>query len=404
MAPDGWRTTRLGKVFKSRREKGREGLPTLSVTLNDGLILRESLERKTETTLLPEDHLLVRKLDIAYNMMRMWQGASGLAHFDALVSPAYVVLKPTKEIDSVFASYLFKSARMIHLLWAYSYGLHSDRLRLYFADFSLIPVTLPPIEEQRRIAELLATWDLAIEKMGKLIENGQQRKRALSHHLLTGARRLPGFDRPWTKKMLKSVGPFRKGKGLSRDHVGTQGVPCVLYGDLYTKYECVVRSFTSFIPAEFAAESQLIRKGDLLFTASGETAEEIGKCVAYVGDEDAYAGGDTLVQSPRSNNPEYLGYLLNHTSVVKQRMRFAQGHSIVHISAANLGSIQLTLPENDEQCAIAKVLSNADRSVQNCIQQRDRLVSQRKSLIQQLLTGKRRVKLEDTATPVAAIG
>jgi type I restriction enzyme S subunit len=148
----------------------------------------------------------------------------------------------------------------------------------------------------------------------------------------------------------------------------------------------------------------LIRKGDLLFTASGETAEEIGKCVAYVGDEDAYAGGDTLIQSARSNIPEYLGYLLNHTSVVKQRMRLAQGHSIVHISAANLGSIQLTLPENDEQCAIAKVLSNADRSVQNCIQQRDRLVSQRKSLIQQLLTGKRRVTLEDTATPVAAIG
>lgn len=346
----------------------------------------------------------MREWDIAYNMMRMWQGASGLARFDALVSPAYVVLKPTKEIDSVFASYLFKSTRMIHLLRAYSYGLHSDRLRLYFADFSLIPVTLPPIEEQRQIAKLLATWDLAIDKIGKLIENGQQRKRALSHQLLTGTRRLPGFHRPWTKKTLKSVGPFRKGKGLSRDHVGTQGVPCVLYGDIYTKYDSVVRSFTSFTPAACAGESQLIRKGDLLFTASGETAEEIGKCVAYVGDQDAYAGGDTLIQSPKNDNPEYLGYLLNHASVVKQRTRFAQGHSIVHISAANLGSIRLTLPENDEQCAIAKVLSNADRSVQNCIQQRDRLVSQKKALMQQLLTGKRRVKMEDTATPVAAIG
>jgi len=404
MEPDDWRTTRLGNVFKSRREKGREGLPTLSVTLNDGLVLRESLERKTETTLSPEEHLLVREGDIAYNMMRMWQGASGLVRFDALVSPAYVVLKPTKEIDSVFASYLFKSARMIYLLWAYSYGLHSDRLRLYFADFSLIPVTLPPIKEQRRIAELLATWDRAIDKVGKLIENGQQRRWALGHQLLTGTRRLPGFRRPWTKKTLKSVGPFRKGKGLSRDHVGTQGVPCVLYGDLYTKYDSVVRSFTSFIPAECAGESQLIRKGDLLFTASGETAEEIGKCVAYVGDQDAYAGGDTLIQSPKNDNPEYLGYLLNHASVVKQRTRFAQGHSIVHISAANLGSIRLTLPENDEQCAIAKVLSNADRSVQNCIQQRDRLVSQKKALMQQLLTGKCRLKAKNTAAPVAAIG
>lgn len=76
MAPEGWRSTKLGNVFKSRRERGRTGLPTLSVTLNDGLVLRESLERKTDTNLSPEEHLLVREGDIAYNMMRMWQGAS----------------------------------------------------------------------------------------------------------------------------------------------------------------------------------------------------------------------------------------------------------------------------------------------------------------------------------------
>src|SRR5437667_7381855 len=114
MAPKGWCSTKLGKVFKSRRERGRVGLPTISVTLNNGLVLRESFDRKTDTTLSPEEHLLVRNGDIAYNMMRMWQGASGLARFDALVSPAYVVLKPTKEIDPVFASYLFKAARMTY--------------------------------------------------------------------------------------------------------------------------------------------------------------------------------------------------------------------------------------------------------------------------------------------------
>src|SRR5258708_6961463 len=143
MAPEGWRTTKLGNVFKSRRERGRTGLPTLSVTLNDGLVLRESLERKTDTNLSPEEHLLVREGDIAYNMMRMWQGASGLARFDAMVSPAYVVLKSTKEIDPIFASYFFKSARMIHLFSAYSYGLTKDRLRVYFPDFELISALLP---------------------------------------------------------------------------------------------------------------------------------------------------------------------------------------------------------------------------------------------------------------------
>src|SRR4030095_13311793 len=138
MVPEGWKITKLGKLFKSRREKGRPGLPTVSVTLNNGLVLRNSLDRKTETNLAPQEHLLVRKGYIAYNMMRMWQGASGLSDFDALVSPAYVVLEPNDRIDPAFAAQLFKAPRTIHLFWAYSYGLTDDRLRLYFQDFALI--------------------------------------------------------------------------------------------------------------------------------------------------------------------------------------------------------------------------------------------------------------------------
>ena len=127
---------RLGDAFLSRREKGYSGLPTLSVTLDNGLIDRSCLERKTDTNLAENQHLLIRKGDIAYNMMRMWQGASGLAEKDALVSPAYVVITPREGIDSKYASYLFKTQRMIYLFWAYSYGLTKDRLRLYFNDFA----------------------------------------------------------------------------------------------------------------------------------------------------------------------------------------------------------------------------------------------------------------------------
>src|SRR5262245_54935427 len=110
MVPDGWYKTKLGSLFENRRERGISGLPTLYVTLNDGLVLRESLDRKTDTNLSPEEHLLVHKNDIAYNMMRMWQGASGLADFNGLVSPAYVVLSPKKNIDPLFASYFLKSS------------------------------------------------------------------------------------------------------------------------------------------------------------------------------------------------------------------------------------------------------------------------------------------------------
>jgi type I restriction enzyme S subunit len=173
------RRPRLGDYFENRQEPGREGLPTLSVTMNDGLILRDEIERRTETTLLPDQHLLVRRGDIAYNMMRMWQGACGLAENDGLVSPAYVVLTPKAGIDSRFAYHWFKSGRMTYLLWAYSHGLTEDRLRLYFDDFAEIPIAPPPLEQQRRIVAVLDTWDRAIDQIERLIAAKRRRVRAL---------------------------------------------------------------------------------------------------------------------------------------------------------------------------------------------------------------------------------
>ena len=115
-----------------------------------------------ETNLRPEQHLRVREGDIAYNMMRMWQGAFGRAEQDGIVSPAYVVVEPRDTIDSRFAAHWFKSAQMIYLFWAYSYGLTEDRLRLYPDDFGQIPASPPPLPEQRRIADILDAWDRAI--------------------------------------------------------------------------------------------------------------------------------------------------------------------------------------------------------------------------------------------------
>jgi type I restriction enzyme, S subunit len=166
---------RLGDYFSNRQEPGRDGLPVMSVTMNDSLMLRDELERRSESALRPNQHLLVRKGDIAYNMMRMWQGACGLAEADGIVSPAYVVLAPKPSIDSRFAYQWFKSTRLIHLFWAYSHGLTKDRLRLYFDEFAEIPVAPPALEEQRRIVGILETWDRAVEQTEKLIAAKRRR-------------------------------------------------------------------------------------------------------------------------------------------------------------------------------------------------------------------------------------
>jgi restriction endonuclease S subunit len=154
------RSTRLGELFTERVEKGIPGLPTIAVTMNDGIMDRDDLDRRIESALTPQEHLLAHNGDIAYNMMRMWQGVSGLVPHDALVSPAYVVATPGPDIHPPFAAHLFKLPETIRLLRRYSQGITDDRLRLYYHQFAQIPITIPArLEDQHRIAQLIDTLD-----------------------------------------------------------------------------------------------------------------------------------------------------------------------------------------------------------------------------------------------------
>jgi type I restriction enzyme S subunit len=396
MAPEGWRTTKLGNVFKSRRERAAAGLPTLSVTLNDGLVLRESLERKTDTNLSPEEHLLVRKGDLAYNMMRMWQGASGLAQFDALVSPAYVVLKPSNEIDPAFASYFFKSARMIHLFWAYSYGLTSDRLRLYFPDFSLIPVVLPPIEEQRRIAQLLETWDRAIQIVENLIENSERRKKALMR-LLEGKVRLSGFGAPasdntlpvdWKIVSLGEIGKCITGLTYSpADIVGKGSGLLVLRSSNILGSEIAFHDnvyVSAYVPA-----TSLTRPGDILVAIRNGSRNLIGKS-AVIDHSAAGMAHGAFMTLYRSDENYYLSHLF------QSRMFFRKVHrnlgaTINSINTSDLHRFGFPFPPKEERVAIASVLSTAARETTNLRKNLARLHLEKRALMQQLLTGKRRV-------------
>ncbi len=160
----------MGQLFTRRTENGIEGLPVFSVTMDQGLVERSTLDRKMESNLSDAEHLLVRKGDIAYNMMRMWQGAFGLAYEDGLVSPAYVVLEPTELIDSLFASYFFKQPYTLKKFRDFSHGIADDRLRLYYEDFAAIPTRIPPKPEQQNIAEFLLSSDRHLKLASQKVE------------------------------------------------------------------------------------------------------------------------------------------------------------------------------------------------------------------------------------------
>ncbi len=199
------------------------------------------------------------------------------------------------------------------------------------------------------------------------------------------------FSGKWETKQLKELGSFSKGRGIKRDDVTDEGVPCIRYGELYTRYQDYILKVASRIPPDVAETALPIKTGDLLFAGSGETAEEIGRCAAYLGEEQAYAGGDVIVLTPSGQNSVYLGHLMNSPIVSAQKARLGQGDAVVHIYINNLAQVEIELPPIIEQNAIAEVLSDVD----GLINALDALIAKKRAIkqatMQQLLTSKTRL-------------
>ena len=175
------------------------------------------------------------------------------------------------------------------------------------------------------------------------------------------------FPSDWvTDKKLIDIGTFGKGKGIPGNKMQSDGVPCVGYGDIYMKYNHFhFEEAQSFVDEETAKDSQSIKKGTLLFTGTGETAEEIGKCVCYNGDSTIYAGGDIITFVPQGVNPLFLAYQQYQNFSLKKKASFGQGHSVVHIQKESLEKLNVAYPESKkEQSRIVEILMKWDKAIE----------------------------------------
>ncbi len=197
----------------------------------------------------------------------------------------------------------------------------------------------------------------------------------------------------WSVKKLGELGAFSKGKGITKNELSLDGYPCIRYAEIYTLYNFTVKKCYSFISKETSLLSKAISSGCLLLAGSGETKEEIGKCIAYIGTEKVFVGGDTIVLVPNFEQifPIYLSYFLN-TVGRKQLNRLGQGDSIVHIHSQNLKKVEILLPPLPEQEKIAEILSCWDDGIEKLSALIEKKKIQKKALMQQLLTGKHRLK------------
>jgi restriction endonuclease S subunit len=347
---------RLGDFFNQRQEPGISELPVMSVTMNDSLVYRDDIDRRLESALRPDQHLLVKKGDIAYNMMRMWQGACGLALHDGVVSPAYVVLVPKSNIDSRFAYYWFKSTKMIHLFWAYSHGITEDRLRLYFDNFCEIPASPPSIEEQKRIVDTVEIWDKAIDKTERLISAKLKRRRALLTSIF-GSERNPLKTKGTP---LSELAAIQYGKSLAPSEYSDLGISPIFgtQGILGYTNENLFRG-----PAIVVG-----RKGTL------------DKPVLIASDSPFWAIDTTFVVRPHSNARlihAFLTYVdltgLNETS------------GIPSLSSDNLGALQVPQIRPDRAAEIQELLSTIEQDLDASTKSLELLREQKRGLVNQLI-------------------
>lgn len=182
-----WVEVKLGDVLEERRETGFNDLELLAITSSRGVVKRTEVDIKDNSSADKSRYKRILPNDIGYNTMRMWQGVSGISRYEGIVSPAYTILKPTKKVDSLFMSYLFKVPKIIDLFRRYSQGLVSDTLNLKYSNFKGIKVVIPAdIDEQKEISNILNTQDKEIELLEKQKQFLSEQKKGLMQLLLTG--------------------------------------------------------------------------------------------------------------------------------------------------------------------------------------------------------------------------
>lgn len=230
---------------------------------------------------------------------------------------------------------------------------------------------VPPLAEQKKIAEVLGVWDKAIEKQSQLIEQLTLRKRGLMQQLLTAKRRLPGFSDPWKELKLRDIAKIRKGEQVNKE-------------DLFfnAKYPVINGGIT---PSGYLDIYNT--------TANTITISEGGNSCGYVNfmTTPFWSGGHCYTIDVKDGiNNLFVYQLLKHNE--KYIMSLRVGSGLPNIQVKDLGNLRLVVPNNQEQTAIAQVLTAADREIELAQQKLELLRQQKRGLMQQLLTGKKRVK------------
>ena len=265
-----------------------------------------------------------------------------------------------------------------------------NQASISISDIRKIKLAVPPMEEQRKIAEILGVWDEAIEKQSRLIEKLELRKRALMQRLLTGRTRLPGFTTPWQKRRMKDC--FEHITDTSN---GCEYLPMTISARLGLISQ--KDKFDRVIAGDSLKKYTHIQKGDFAYNKGNSNLYEMG-CIYRLKEQDAVVPFVYICFRPKQNviGEFYRHFFINH-GLDRQLKRIitsgARGDGLLNVDKTDFFELEIVYPPIAEQKAIAEVLTAADNEIATHRKRLEALRLQKRGLMQQLLTAKIRVKI-----------
>ena len=414
--PDHWRLVRAKWMFTKMDRPVRPNDEVVTCFRDGTVTLRKNRRELGFTESLREiGYQGVRRGDLVIHAMDAFAGACGVSDSDGKSTPVYSVCTPKDERASsrYYASCVREMARSRWIM-ALSRGVRERSTDFRFAAFGNQLVPVPPSREQRAIARYLDHADRRIPRYirakERLVELLEERKRALIHEAVTGridvrtgqpylAYKDTGVEwlgkvpEHWEVRSLGTFGRFFKGSGGTKADETEQGVPCVRYGDLYTRHQFHITESKACVAPHRAGAYTPVRYGDVLFAGSGETLEEIGKSAVNLIRGSAVCGGDVIVFRPTIDvDAEFVGWSTDCRQAASQKARMGRGITVMHIYSSDLKYLAVPLPPFPAQTAVARFLDHADRCIRRHISATKRQIAllheYRTRLIADVVTGK----------------
>ena len=312
--------------------------------------------KESSATLLPPRSIVV--------CTRATIGNAAICNTEIATNQGFKNIIPNEKTNPEWLYYIiiYSKPRLVR------FGCGSTFLEVSKKDFSRFKIAVPPLAEQRKIAEVLGVWDKAIEKQARLIEKLALRKRALMQRLLSAKLRLPGFSEPWKKVKLGDVAELYQPQTIQSEDLSQTGYPVYGANGLIGYYNNYNHEYPQVVITCRGSSC-----GTVNFTP--------GKC---------WITGNAMVLNVDNNrdvNKSFFYYLISNSSFVN----LISGSGQPQIVRQPLLKFELRIPPLKEQTAIAEVLTAADREIDLAKEKLERLRRQKRGLMQQLLTGKKRI-------------